>query len=125
MSRWLAGAPYRQDEAILLPPSSDLTSWTMPPKARPTDEDHLSAARLGLSGLMAGEHSEPIMAQLAAMHPRNNTFPAEVLLELAAEAIAERGRHQPSPSNTRACAIAISPSTTFVASHSSTRATTP
>jgi hypothetical protein len=31
------------------------------------------------------------MEQLAALHPRNNTFPAEVLLELAAEAIAESG----------------------------------
>jgi hypothetical protein len=27
------------------------------------------------------------MARLAALHPRNNTFPAEVLLELAGEAI--------------------------------------
>ena len=46
---------------------------------------------------MAGEHSEPIMAQLAAMHPRNNTFPAEVLLELAAEAIAESGASPAEP----------------------------
>ena len=64
---------------------------------RPTDEDYESAARLGLSGLMAGEHSEPIMAQLAALHPRNNTFPAEVLLELAAEALTESGASPAEP----------------------------
>jgi uncharacterized protein (TIGR03086 family) len=37
---------------------------------------------------MADQASESIMEQLAALHPHNNTFPAEVLLELAAEAIA-------------------------------------
>jgi len=58
-------------------------------KARPTDEDYDDAARLGMLGLMADQDSDSIMEQLAALHPRNNTFPAEVLLELAAEAIAE------------------------------------
>ena len=57
----------------------------------------MSAAHLGLCGLVAGEHSEPIMVQLAALHPRNNTFPAEVLLELAAEAIAESGTSPAKP----------------------------
>ena len=58
-------------------------------KAASTDEDHERAARLGLLTLAAGQHSEATMEQLAALHPRNDTFPAEVLLELAAEAIAE------------------------------------
>jgi hypothetical protein len=61
----------------------------MPSGARPTDEDYDVAARLGLLGLVADRDSDSIMEQLAALHPRNNTFPAEVLLELAAEAIAE------------------------------------
>ena len=69
----------------------------MASKARPTDEDHVSAARLGLSGLKAGQHCDTIMTQLAALHPRNNTFPAEVLLELAAEAIAESGASPAEP----------------------------
>ena len=60
-------------------------------KAGPADEDYASAARLGLLGLMAGQHSDTIMEQLEALHPRNNTFPAEDLLELAAEAIEESG----------------------------------
>jgi hypothetical protein len=70
---------------------------TMVRKAGPADEDYASAARLGLLGLMAGQHSDTIMEQLAALHPRNNTFPAEVLLELAAEAIEESGASQAEP----------------------------
>jgi hypothetical protein len=58
---------------------------------RPTDEDYNSVARLGLLALMADQDSDSIMERLAALHPRNNTFPAEVLLELAAEAIADSG----------------------------------
>jgi hypothetical protein len=59
--------------------------------AGPSDEDYDNAARLGLLGLTAGEDADSIMEQLAALHPPNNTFPAEVLLELAAEAIEESG----------------------------------
>ena len=66
-------------------------------KAGSTDEDHERAARLGLLTLVAGQHSEAIMEQLAALHPRNDTFPAEVLLELAAEAIAESGASPAEP----------------------------
>ncbi len=66
-------------------------------KAGPTDEDYASAARLGLLGLIAGQHSDTIMEQLEALHPRNNTFPAEVLLELAAEAIEESGASPAEP----------------------------
>ncbi len=61
----------------------------MASQTRPTDQDYVDAARLGLLGLMADQDSDSIMEQLVALHPRNNTFPAEVLLELAAEAIAE------------------------------------
>jgi hypothetical protein len=58
---------------------------------RPTDEDYADAARLGLLGVTKGPAPDSIMEDLAGLHPRNNTFPAEVLLELAAEAIAESG----------------------------------
>ena len=37
------------------------------------------------------------MEQLLALHPPNNTFPAEVLLELAAEAITESGASMTEP----------------------------
>jgi hypothetical protein len=66
-------------------------------KAGPTDEDYESAARLGLLGLMVDQDADSIMQQLVALHPRNNTFPAEVLLELAAEAIEESGSSPAEP----------------------------
>jgi len=68
-------------------------------KAGPSDEDHDSAARLGLLGLTATQDADTdsIMEQLAALHPRNNTFPAEVLLELAAEAIEDSGASPADP----------------------------
>ena len=57
----------------------------------PSDKDYDSAARFGLLGLTAGEDADvdSIMEQLAVLHPRSNTFPGEVLHELAAEAIEE------------------------------------
>ena len=66
-------------------------------KAGPTDEDYESAARLGLLGLMADQDADSIMKQLLALHPRNDTFPAEVLLDLAAEAIEESGASPADP----------------------------
>jgi hypothetical protein len=68
-------------------------------KSRPSDDDYDEAARLGLLGLLADEDSDvgSIMEQLAALQPRNNTFPAEVLLELAAEAIEESGASPADP----------------------------
>jgi hypothetical protein len=64
---------------------------------RPTDEDYTSAARLGLLGVAEGPAPDSIMERLAGLHPHNNTFPAEVLLELAAEAIAESGASPTEP----------------------------
>jgi hypothetical protein len=68
-------------------------------KAGPSDEEYNSAVRLGLLGLTAAEDADvdSIMEQLAVLHPRNNTFPAEVLLDLAAEAIEESGTSPADP----------------------------
>jgi hypothetical protein len=68
-------------------------------KAGPSDEDYDSAARLGLLGLTASEDTDvdSILEQLAALHPPNNTFPAEVLLKVAAEAIEESGASPADP----------------------------
>lgn len=63
----------------------------------PTDEDHVNAVRMVLLGLAAGEDLDSITERLGELHPRNNTFPAEVLLELAAESIAESGATQIEP----------------------------
>lgn len=46
---------------------------------------------LALSGIAAGRELGDLARDLEALHPKNNTFPGEVLLELAADAIAESG----------------------------------
>ena len=70
-------------------------------KSGPTDENYDDAVRLGLVGLTADEGSDvdSVVEQLAALQLRNNTFPAEVLLELAAEAIEESGASPEDPIN--------------------------
>jgi len=59
--------------------------------ARPTDEDNAAAVRVVLVGLVTAEDLDSIMVRLDQLHVPNNTFPADVLLELAADAIAESG----------------------------------
>jgi hypothetical protein len=65
--------------------------------ARPTDEDYVDAVRFVLLGLVSGEDLDLIMGRLDQLHLPNNTFPADVLLELAADAIAESGATQAEP----------------------------
>ncbi|MGO8870907.1 MAG: hypothetical protein ACLQPH_05795 [Acidimicrobiales bacterium] len=57
----------------------------------------MDAVRLVLVGLATGEVHDPIVDRLGQLHLPNNTFPAEVLLELAAGAIAESGVSQAEP----------------------------
>ncbi len=70
-------------------------------KSGPSDDDYDNAFRLGLLGITAHEEADAdsIMEQLAELQPRNNTFPAEVLLELAAGAIEESGASPADPIN--------------------------
>ncbi len=42
-----------------------------------------------LADLSSGQEFDTIIERLAVLHPKNNTFPAEELLELAADAIEE------------------------------------
>jgi hypothetical protein len=69
----------------------------MPARNGPSHEDHIDAVRLVLLGLATGEDHDSIMDRLGQLHLPNNTFPAEVLLELAAGAIAESGASQAEP----------------------------
>jgi hypothetical protein len=69
----------------------------MAPGSGPRDEDVEHAARLGLLGVTAEHDRESIMLRLRDRHPPNNTFPAEVLLELGAEAIEESGASPADP----------------------------
>ena len=55
----------------------------------PTAEDRAMAIRLALSGIAEDMELGELAALLEPLHPRNNTFLGEVLLELAADAIEE------------------------------------
>jgi hypothetical protein len=69
----------------------------MATRTGPSNDEHVDAVRLVLFGLATGEDHDSIMDQLGQLHLPRDTFPAEVLLELAAEAIAESGASQAEP----------------------------
>jgi hypothetical protein len=64
---------------------------------RPTDDDRRTVIQFALSGLGRGDDLGDIAARLAPLHPRHNTFPGEVLLDLAADAIGVSGATRQSP----------------------------
>jgi hypothetical protein len=69
----------------------------MAARHRPSDDDRLEAIDIALSGLVRDDDLRDVAARLELLHPRNDTFPAEVLLELAADAIAVSGASVLSP----------------------------
>ena len=69
----------------------------MAKQKRPTTEDRATAIGVALSGIAGGLELGEIAARLEPLHPQNNTFPGEVLLELAADAIEESGASREQP----------------------------
>jgi hypothetical protein len=69
----------------------------MAPNRQPTPEDRADAIGIALAGIASEADSGEILSKPAALHIRNNTFPAEKLLELAADAIDESGATQAEP----------------------------
>ena len=65
----------------------------------PTEEDRLESIRRLLSGLADGADVHELTASIADLHPENNTFPGEVFMGLAADALEAAGatRHDPIP----------------------------
>jgi hypothetical protein len=59
----------------------------MPGRKRPTAEDAMTARRTLLNGLTRDADVFEVLGALAALHPRNDTFPGEVFLRLAADAL--------------------------------------
>lgn len=53
-----------------------------------SDEDFVEARRRFLVGLANGRDAHEIVSAVFDLHPKNNTFPGEVFLELAADALA-------------------------------------
>jgi hypothetical protein len=63
----------------------------MAARHRPTDDDRRTVIEIALSGLARGDDLGDIAGRLAPLQPRDNTFPGEVLLDLAADAIGVSG----------------------------------
>lgn len=53
-----------------------------------SEEDFAEARRRFLAGLTEGRDANELAASIFDLHPRNNTFPGEVFMELAADAMA-------------------------------------
>lgn len=59
----------------------------MAARKRPTPEDTVTARRILLDGLARDADIPGLVSELAPLHPRNDTFPGEVFLQLAADAL--------------------------------------
>ena len=74
--------PYRRD---------------MPARKRPTPEDAGTARRILLDGLARDADVRELVSELALLHPRDDTFPGEVFLRLAADALDWCGARRADP----------------------------
>ena len=55
--------------------------------SRPTDDDRIEALRRFLAGLDRGDDANQLSADIADLHVQDNSFPGEVFMELAADAL--------------------------------------
>jgi hypothetical protein len=63
----------------------------------PTAEDRIEAIRIALRGIGSGTDLREVRSELYPLHPKDNTFPGEVFLELAADAIEAVGASRDEP----------------------------
>jgi hypothetical protein len=61
----------------------------MPARKRPAPEDTATARGVLLDGLARDADTFELVSSIAPLHPRDNTFPGEVFLHLAADALNE------------------------------------
>src|SRR5215472_18754068 len=59
----------------------------MPATKRPSPEDAATARRILLDGLAHGTEIFELVGELGPLHPRNDTFPGEIFIRLAADAL--------------------------------------
>jgi len=59
----------------------------MPARNLPTPQDAATARRILLDGLARDSEVAELVSELAPLHPRNNTFPGEVFLHVAVDAL--------------------------------------
>jgi hypothetical protein len=69
----------------------------MPARNLPTPQDAAAARRVLLGGLAQGTEVAELAGELAPLHPRNNTFPGEVFLGVAADALGWCGASRAGP----------------------------
>jgi hypothetical protein len=69
----------------------------MPARKRPTPEDAGTARRILLDGLARDADVWELVSELALLHPRDDTFPGEVFLRLAADALDWCGARRADP----------------------------
>ena len=69
----------------------------MPAGKLPTPQDAAAARRMLLDGLARDADILELVSELAPLHPRNNTFPGEVFLCLAADALEWCGASREEP----------------------------
>jgi hypothetical protein len=69
----------------------------MPAAIRPAPDDAEAARRILLTGLGRDAALPDLLGEIEALHPRNNTFPGEVFLRLAADALAWAGASRADP----------------------------
>jgi hypothetical protein len=69
----------------------------MPARKRPTPQDAVTARRVLLDGMARDARVSELAGELASLHPRYNTFPGEVLLQVAADALAWCGASRADP----------------------------
>jgi hypothetical protein len=69
----------------------------MPARNRPAPEDTVTARRVLLDGLARDADIFELVSELAPLHPRDNTFPGEVFLHVAADALDWCGASQADP----------------------------
>jgi hypothetical protein len=69
----------------------------VPPRSRPTADDARNTVRVSLATLASVGDLDRLATELYALHPKNNTFPGEVLIALAADALDEAGATRAEP----------------------------
>jgi hypothetical protein len=69
----------------------------MPGRKQPTPKDALTARHALLDGLARDADIFEVLSELAPLHPRNDTFPGEVFLDLAADALKWCGASRAEP----------------------------
>ena len=69
----------------------------MPARNRPAPQDTVTARRVLPGGLARDADISGLVSELAPLHPRDNTFPGEVFLHLAADALNRCGASRADP----------------------------